>query len=616
MEKHYLKMVRDTEERVALSLRIQEKNPASPYYGGFYDKDRVVHVKFAIYRVASMTTAYCNPDTKYFHSKAVENSIMLGLSYIKRQQHENGLFDYVTCNFNSAPDTAFCIKKLIPVYEYLSGRMGQSLEKAAESGQSLDMEQKTGAEGRTAKTAAELTEAEQKICMELGEIIRRGAFGLLEGGFHTPNHRWAIASILAKTGQLFGEEALKKAVFSYLIEGIDCNEDGEFSEKSAGNYNRVNNDAMITLSEIYGESAGDFSNPSSDRQMHQQNGSLSAASKHSLLQEVNYEEYAIRNLRMMLTYFEPDWSVFTANSTRFDKDLLIYPKDYYLEYLQMGVKYQIPEFLDMCNRIFQIVEEKQISSPDFLIWLMLYPEYRSVEWKGCYQRKDFSKFYKESGILRARRGSFSYTVMRDKSNFLYFHNGTIKLAMKVAGSFCEHRAFIPDRMELQEDGSIHLKQIMRGWYYLPFAEKPETSDWWKMDQSRRQKKTGPDMEINVEVKPTAAGLDIRIQTHGVEGAPWRVELALQGIDAVASEHLMLPVHGGEVLVMKEPEMEAYNAKDSILIGPGFGEHRFTDGKEDSELRTPGAVTLYFTDYTGFDHTIRLRNRRELEEDMI
>ena len=32
---------------------------------------------------------------------------------------------------------------------------------------------------------------------------------------------------------------------------------------------------------------------------------------------------------------------------------------------------------------------------------------------------------------------------------------------------------------------------------------------------------------------------------------------------------MLPVNGSEVLVIKDPELEAYNEKDSLLIGPGL-----------------------------------------------
>ena len=36
----------------------------------------------------------------------------------------------------------------------------------------------------------------------------------------------------------------------------------------------------------------------------------------SELKDDTYEQYAVRNLTMMLTYLEPDGSIFTANSTR------------------------------------------------------------------------------------------------------------------------------------------------------------------------------------------------------------------------------------------------------------------------------------------------------------
>ena len=67
-------------------------------------------------------------------------------------------------------------------------------------------------------------------------------------------------------------------------------------------------------------------------------------------------------------------------------------------------------------------------------------------------------------------------------------------------------------MEILPGGTAHLHQTMRGWYYLPFEEKPETSDWWKMDQSKRKKKLGPDMEIDVYVEPAEGGIDVRVVT--------------------------------------------------------------------------------------------------------
>ena len=556
MEKHYWKIIQDTQDRVVKSLEIQVLDENSPRYGGFEDPTGIVQAKFAIYRVASMTAAYCNQDTVYYHDARVLESILLGLDYVMRVQHENGLFDYITCNFFSAPDTAFCIKKLLPVYQYLAGRAEKS----------------------------ELQEGEQRILEKTERIVRAGAYGLLEGGFHTPNHRWAIASLLMACSRLFDSREMEEAAFAYLNEGIDCNEDGEFAEKSAGNYNRVNNDAMIMLSEATGDDS--------------------------------YDQNAVRNLRMMLTYWEPDDSVFTANSTRFDKDRLMYPKDYYLEYLKMGLKYQIPEFLQMCNTIFDIVERRQITSPDFLIWFMLHPEYRTLEVEGGYRRPDFGCYYPESGIARAQRGRYTYTVMNGKSNFFYLHNGTIKLEMKVAGSFCEHRAFKSQEMERLSEGEYHLSQTMRGWYYLPFAEKPKTSDWWKMDNASREKKLGPDMQIDVWVKEAENGLDIRVKTSGVEGAPWRIELAFTGVNFLTGEAVEMPLSGSEVIVVKKGYVEVGNGRDALTVGPGFGAYHFTEGKEDSELKTAGAATLYFTDYTSFDHVIQIRDRRSKCEKKI
>jgi len=553
MEKHYQKIIQDTQDRVVKSLQIQILDEKSPRYGGFADPNGIVQAKFSIYRVATMTAAYCNEDTVYYHDGRVLDSILLGLDYIRRVQHENGLFDYITCNFFSAPDTAFCIKKLLPVYRYLAGK---------------------------AKTS-DLPEGEQGILEKVEHIVRAGAYGLLEGGFHTPNHRWAIASVLMTCGKLFHCGEMEKAAFTYLNEGIDCNEDGEFAEKSAGNYNRINNDAMIMLSEATGDDS--------------------------------YEQNAVRNLRMMLTYWEPDDSVFTANSTRFDKDRLVYPKDYYMEYLNMGMKYQIPEFLQMCNSIFEIVDRKHITSPDFLIWFMLNPEYRKLEFEGSYKRLDFHSFYRESGIARGQQGRFTYTVMNGKSNFFYIHNGTMKLELKVAGSFCEHRAFKSEKMEQLSDREYHLSQTMRGWYYLPFAEKPGTSDWWKMDNASREKKLGPDMQIDVWVKEVENGVDVRVKTSGVEGAPWRIELAFSGVNFLTNDYTDMPLMGSEVIVMKKGYTEVGNGNDALIVGPCFGEHHFTEGKEDSEAKTAGAATLYLTDYTAFDHTIEIRNKRSFFE---
>ena len=548
MRAHYEQMVRGIEDKVVLAMAAQVMDENSPYYGAVVQTDGVFQAKSTMYTVASYVTAYCNPDCRYYHDETILARAEKGIDYVERVQHENGLFDFVTCNFFSAPDTAFCILAWIPHLKYLMAK-------------------------------PELTPGEARLKERMARVVHAGGRGLLEGGFHTPNHRWAIASLLACCGRMFDEPDLIQAAHIYLNEGMDCNEDGEYAEKSAGNYNLVNNDAMLMLSEYLGDPA--------------------------------YEQNVLRNLRMMLTYWEPDDTVFTANSTRWDKDRKVFPTNYYFEYLDMGIRYNVPEYIAMANYIMDIAARKRLAPPDFLMEYMNHPDYIDFESDLCGTPREYSAYYPNSGIARVRHDRYTYTVMAGKSNFLYIHNGSIKLAVKLAGSFCEHRAFIPATMARDEDGAFHLHQTMRGWYYLPFKEKPATSDWWKMDNDSREKKLGPDIHIDVTVREVGNALEVTFNTSGVSGAPWRVELAFSGIDRISNPHMTMPICGSEVLVLRDSDFTVSNPFSSMVAGPAFGVHHFTEGKEDSEAKTPGAATVYMTDYTPFHRTITIRPVTEL-----
>lgn len=542
---HYYRIVKDTDERVKYSLNTQIQTEGCQK-GGFVDKKGLVHGKYAIYRVTTAIAAYCNPDSAYYRREKVFKLIRNGLDYIMGVQHEDGLFDLISCNFYSAPDTAFCVKRMLPYLKYLE----------------------------TQRT----TSQEEEIYQILKQIVFLAAQGLKTGGFHTPNHRWAIASNLMECGRYFSDHTMTQRAEQYLAEGIDCNEDGEFAEKSAGNYNRINNDAMITLGDITGEE--------------------------------RYYEYAVRNLHMMLTYIEPDGSIFTANSTRQDNGKQIFPKDYYMEYLDMGYRRDIPEFLNMANYIMELVEEKQLTAPDFLIHLMNRPELIDLEHQGRYVPADFKKLYKESGILRARSKAGVYTLMSGKMGFLHFSNETMHLEMKLGGSFCEHRGFSPDKIEQTREG-YSLKQTMHGWYYLPFDEAPDTSDWWKMDHGKRKKVMGPDLGLEAAVREIEDGIQVCLRAEGVNGAPFRVEMAVTGSDYLWNDQFVIRSAPGNSMVLKDGKAVFSNGTDSIEIGPGFGTHIYTDGKFGSEEKSAHAFTLYFTDYTPFEHCITIQSGKKI-----
>lgn len=550
MRRHYERILHDSESRVARDLEIQILDEASPFYGGFPKADSLAEPKTAIYRATTMTACYLNADSRYYLDEALGERIRLALAYVRRSQRPGGYFDLINCNFYSGPDTAFCAKRLIPAYVYLRKVVNGQLQAAPEAVQA-------------ASTLLPLYE----------EILRDAASALTHCGFHTPNHRWAIASVLMTCAQLFAMPECHTAAEAILLEGNDCNEEGEYAERSAGNYNRINNDAMIMLACATGDES--------------------------------YYEPVMRNLGMMLTYIDPDDSIFTGNSTRWDRGRKIYPREYYMEYLYMGVTCDRPDLVAAANAIMEMVERHSLRSFDCLILLMLLPELVDHEETAHTIATDYHKFYKDSGIVRCRRDGWSYTILNNSPGFLVFQNGDFALNVRIGASFCEHRNFVPATLEETPEG-YHLHQTMTGWYYLPFKEAPATSDWWQMDQSARDKLYGPDMIFDVEVTEVPDGIDVHIVNSGIDRAPLRVELAFDAGCRVETEHFTVSGDEGGAIVVKDGALTASKGSHGIAVGPCFATHAYTAGKEGSLGRVEGCYTAYLTDYSTFDRTIQIR----------
>lgn len=397
MRKHYERILHDSESRVQRYLEIQILDENSPFCGGFPKADSLAEPKTAIYRATTMTACYLNPESRYYLDAELGRRLALALAFVRRSQRPGGYFDLINCNFFSGPDTAFCTKRLLPAYVYLCKVVDGALPAAPE-----------------AKAAA----AELKPRYEA--IIRDAADALCHCGFHTPNHRWAIASVLMLCAKLFDKPECRTAAEAILKEGNDCNEDGEYAERSAGNYNRINNDAMIMLAVATGDES--------------------------------YYAPVLRNLEMMLTYIDPDDSILTNNSTRWDMGKKIYPREYYLEYLYMGYTCRKPELLDAANAIMQMVERHALRSFDCLINLMLLPELAALEHEGCATPTNYHKYYEGSGIVRCRRGSWSYTILNNSPSFLFFQHGDFTLTVRIGASFCEHRNFVPATLAPKDGG--------------------------------------------------------------------------------------------------------------------------------------------------------------------
>ena len=119
MRKHYERILHDSESRVQRYLDIQILDENSPFCGGFPKADSLAEPKTAIYRATTMTACYLNPESRYYLDTELGRRLALALAFVRRSQRPGGYFDLVNCNFFSGPDTAFCTKRLLPVYVYL-----------------------------------------------------------------------------------------------------------------------------------------------------------------------------------------------------------------------------------------------------------------------------------------------------------------------------------------------------------------------------------------------------------------------------------------------------------------------------------------------------------------
>lgn len=540
MIKHYNRIIKDCEKRAAYFIKNQINDAASENYGGFVEENLLIHPKSTIIGATVLLSLYCNKESMYYLDNNAYDCIMLGLDYAGRMQREDGTFDYIYCNFYASPDTAFCLWNLIPAYRLLE--------------QNIQNE----------KIAA--------MKNKIYDLINKAGYGIAGGGFHTPNHRWAIASTLMAVYNITSIEKFKTVAKEYLIEGIDGNEYGEYAERSAGNYNFVNNEAMLLLAKETGDDT--------------------------------YLEYVDRNLEMMLAYYEPDGSIFTNNSTRQDKGKKVYPGEYYYEYLYLAYKNNNKHYAAVANKIMEDIIDRGLMAPDCLNKLMLFPELITYETEGNGFLESYRKYYKDSGIVRVKKKDISYSIIEKGSRFLYFQVGAISTYLKIGVPFFDQREYKVQSIEEIKDGFI-LNYNAKGWYYKPFKEKPATSDWWKMDNKSRDMVYIPDLNITVTVKDIDEGITVNICTSGCDRVPLKLELGFSTDTQIKADSFMCDGIAGGAVTVVSGNIEVKKGMDVIKVGPAFGEHNFAGGNFGSEPRSLDHFTIYFTGFTNFDRTITL-----------
>lgn len=545
MKRYIDYLIRSEEHRVDEMLFLQIKDKNDLCYGLM--RGDVIEAKPTIYMMATALALYLNSRSRYYKSEKLMEALQLAADGVARVQRKSGYIDYPCCNFFSAPDTSFCYKRLNDGYRLM----------------------------KKYQDVADTTILQKKYLA----IMRMAAEAICDGGFHTPNHRWGICAALMQAAKLFADDtefakSLMDRTVLYLQEGIDGNSEGEYAERSTGNYNAVVNNAMMAM--------------------------------YQCSKDVKYLGYVERNLNMMMYYIEPNDMVFTQNSTRQDQGKEIFMDKYLYQYLYLlaydgtdGFIKLTPEeharFDGAAHQIIKGCAETGRQAPNCLHLLMIYDKTLDYTFENCGFLKTYHKLFKEAGVLRVKKENYSYTVMKNRSAFLYFNVNGLEAFLKIGESYCEIRNFVPDEMDVQE-GKTVLSHTARGWYYLPWKEKQNTSDWWQMDNKKRDLMITSDLHTQVVITELADGLEISVDTDGLERLPLRMELCVPSQTTLENDHFCMETVAGKSMVLSDDYVTMTKGLTSIEFGPGACEHHFKGHYSGEEVNADG-YTIYCNTYT-------------------
>jgi hypothetical protein len=469
------------------------------------------------------TTAFLQPASKFHKAPLMVERIRLAARFLERCQTPDGNVDLLTTNFNSPPDTGFVVHG-VGSAACLAHRAGN-----------------------------------RELLGIIEPFLKGAGRGMARGGVHTPNHRWVVCCALAQINEVFPDPSYTRRIDQWLAEGIDIDEDGQYTERSTGVYNIICDRAFVTL-------AAKLKRP-------------------ELLDPVR------RNLDSMLYLMHPGYEVVTEISRRQDqyerKDMSGYW--FPLQYLAL---------LDR-NGKYGTIAGHFAPVAASLTTLMEYPEL-NAEAPTASIPEDYEKPFPALGVARIRRGPVSATILlKDDSHFFAFRRGDAVIhSIRFASAFFGKGQFVPSEGG-KRGAAYEMTQSLEGPYYQPLdpPAKVKAGEWRSTAPRRRRTEVGK-LTQSVTITETKGGFKIRMRSQGTKNVPVSVEIALR--DGGKLEGCET-TPGGNVLAQGTAVYRAGN--DTVRFGPGLAEHTWTQVR--GALPAAPGTRVYLCGFTPFDHEIEI-----------
>ncbi len=469
-----------------------------------------------------------------------------GLQYLSSVQRPSGLIDLRDCNYDSSPDAGFAVQALCPVVE-----LGRELR------------------GRDAHWDGLLSEIES--------FVRKLTVGMLDGGFHTPNHRWVMSAAMAWAGSLFPDIDVEPVIAAYIAEGYDADADGAFIERSAGVYDAICDRSLLILWKHRGDEAA--------------------------------LEAALANLELNFHMLHPDGTIETDVSRRQDHGARPVPGSMALAFLMANDARPDPRFVAAANMLWR----RSRADASGLAAFMLRQRAPAAPLDSGTFPFDFRRAFPSVGMWRCRRGAISATAFRGSTRLLTVVFGEAELsAVKVSQSYFGTGRFVGDTLTETDSGCVLTSEgdvdVHRPGYDLPLGRPVEPQRWFET-RAERDWRPLPRCVSEIAVTEAPGGFDVAYRTlDGFPGVTAQMALDFPPGGIWETSDACLKPLAGQVIFLKAGHGAMRYGHDVIEIGPGADAHRMW-AMRDAET-APGHVRILLTFETPVDHRLLIRCRRE------
>ena len=480
----------------------------------------------------------------------------MAMEHLLFNMHEDGTIDLLETNYHDSTANAFCTHLL-------------------------------GYTHRLIRTFSRHTPLENEIQALLLRFLQNSARAMINGGFHTPNHRWVMAAALALCYQELGDDACRAMMQQYLDEGIDNDAEGEYTEHSVGIYDIVCDLSLLMIS-----------------------------------REMDMPELiapVMRNLEKLPYYIEPDGSIATLNSRRQDFGKKLYAFPYLLNCLLRAEgaprrwgRAVSRALMGLAEYLYQPVPGaggyRYSWPPDagqFVTQFHVKPRrWRRVECKSPCRCKRSTGSCSPCRAWRGRAcGKVALTLVRQRPVFCKLQVGELTLMLRMASNFFGTGQLISTDIEPIENG-WRLRRVTEGGYMRPLGKAAGTIVWEDIPREKRQWVNMQHLTLTMDVLVFENRVELALTVDGNLRLPWKLEGILSPGGELTTQDGAFPTGEGDTAILEHGFTYRLGA-DEITWSDGLKQHVFAEMMRNSLPKEAKAFTIYNTGLAPQGHRVTL-----------